>query len=108
MSSLELMRKRINHNNRKQEEDYQKEYNLRLARKEIGKSGVQGAVSAVPANSSTSGLVRIKNRNIQNFIEENGIQPVYEEYCLAYYRRSDKLTSLLEDYDIRVVMKNQL
>lgn len=35
-NSLNLLQKRIEHNRRKQEEDYQKEYNLRLARKGIG------------------------------------------------------------------------
>lgn len=45
MSNLDLMRKRIEHNRKKQEEDYKKEYNLRLARKGVSQA----------ANSSTSG-----------------------------------------------------
>ena len=45
-SQIELMRKRIEHNRKKQEEDYQKELNLRLAKK---------GVIRTAANSSTTG-----------------------------------------------------
>ena len=38
MSNLDLMRKRIQHNQKKQQEDYIKEYNLRLARKGVSQA----------------------------------------------------------------------
>ena len=47
MSNLDLMRKRVEHNRKKQQEDYEKEYALRLARK--------GVSQAQAENSSSSG-----------------------------------------------------
>lgn len=52
-STLDLMRKRIAHTQKKQEEDYEKELRLRLARRGINPRLV-GAVSAEAANTPTS------------------------------------------------------
>lgn len=85
MNNLQLMNKRMNH-----------------ARKMRG-------MNELAANSSTSGLIRITNRHLQNYIEERGIEPVIEDYNVCYYRRSAKLTSLLESYDIEFIgFKNKL
>lgn len=36
----------------------------------------------------------------QNYLAENGILPEWEEGKMAYYKKTDKLYSLLESYDI--------
>lgn len=46
-STLDLMRKRITHNQKKQQEDYEKELALRLAKR--------GIRYPIPANTSTIG-----------------------------------------------------
>lgn len=81
-TQLDLMRKRIAHNQKKQEQDYQKEYKARRN------------------SSSASGCIRVTNRRLQNFIEERGIMPEYEDDLASYYKRCAKLSSLLEDYEI--------
>lgn len=52
-TQLDLMRKRIQHTQKKQEEDYIKELRLRLAKRGITQP-CSGAVPAVPANTPTS------------------------------------------------------
>lgn len=57
MSNLDLMRKRVEHNRNKQQEDYEKELALRLAKKGIiyaPNSGVSAAGRKL-STSSTSG-----------------------------------------------------
>ena len=46
---------------------------------------------------------KITNRHLINFLEENGVYPVVEDekYDIAWYCRTDQLTSLLETYNIR-------
>lgn len=50
MSNLDLMRKRIEHNRNKQQEDYEKELALRLA-----KRGIISAAGRKPSNFSALG-----------------------------------------------------
>lgn len=83
--------------------------NLQLMNKRMNHARTMRAMSAVPANSSTSGLVRITNRRLQNYIEEKGILPVVEDDKVSYYRRTPQLFSLLESFDIEfAVMPNKL
>lgn len=46
-------------------------------------------------------MKRISNTNIQNFLEENGVYPKYEEYGVAYYKPTRKFFSLLDSYFIK-------
>lgn len=57
MSNLDLMRKRIEHNRNKQQEDYEKELALRLAKKGIRYAPSSGVCAAgrKPSTSYTSG-----------------------------------------------------
>lgn len=57
MSNLDLMRKRIEHNRNKQQEDYEKELALRLAKRGIRYAPSSGVCAAgrKPSNSSASG-----------------------------------------------------
>lgn len=55
MSNLDLMRKRIEHTRNKQQEDYEKELALRLAKKGIIYNGAALAAGRKPSNSSTIG-----------------------------------------------------
>lgn len=45
----------------------------------------------------------ITNRHLNNFLEEHGLYPKYEDdrYDIAWYERNHTLYSLLEDYNIR-------
>ena len=52
---------------------------------------------------SISKLKKIRNDNIKNFLDENGIQPVKEDYENAYYKETPKLLSLLDTYFIRYI-----
>ena len=52
---------------------------------------------------SISKYKKIINKNMQSFLEENGIYPVREDYEAAYYRKSPKLYSLLDYYFIKYV-----
>ena len=51
--------------------------------------------------NSISKYKKIINKNIQFFLEENGIYPVREDYEAAYYRKTPKLYSLLDHYFIK-------
>ena len=48
-------------------------------------------------------MIRVSNIRLQNYIEERGIQPVREEYGVAFYRTSPKLLQLLEAFDIEYI-----
>lgn len=48
-------------------------------------------------------MKKIRNNNIKNFLEENGIYPVKEDYEFAYYRKTPKLYSLLDSYFIKFI-----
>lgn len=54
-TTLDLMRKRIEHTRNKQQEDYEKELALRLAKKGIIYNGAALAAGRKPSNSSTTG-----------------------------------------------------
>lgn len=53
--------------------------------------------------NSISKYKKISNKNIQLFLEENGIYPVKEDYEAAYYKRNPQLFSLLDRYFIRYI-----
>jgi hypothetical protein len=46
--------------------------------------------------------IKINNIRLQNYLEERGIRPIYEDYKTeaAVYRRSKELIALLESYEI--------
>lgn len=48
-------------------------------------------------------LIRVVSRLKQNFIEEHGIEPIYEEFNIAWYERTDKLLLLLDKCMIREI-----
>lgn len=83
--------------------------NLSLMNKRMNHARTMRGLEPLAANSSSTGLVRITNRHLQNYIEERGIEPVYEEYNVAYYRRSQKLREIMESFEIEFVgFRNKL
>ena len=48
-------------------------------------------------------MKKIRNNNIKNFLEENGIYPVKEEYGYAYYKSTPQFFSLLDSYFIKYI-----
>lgn len=48
--------------------------------------------------------VLIRNKNKSNFIQENGIQPVREFPDGDLYKRTPKLLSLLDAYEIKITI----
>jgi hypothetical protein len=49
-------------------------------------------------------MTRIRNKHIKNFLEENGTYPVYELFDgSAYYKKTSKLSSLLDQYTIEFI-----
>lgn len=51
--------------------------------------------------------IKIYSYSIQNYLEENGVRPLYEDYKgeAAVYKRCKKLFELLESYEIRKIMR---
>lgn len=49
-------------------------------------------------------MARISSKRMRDFLEENGVYAVYEVGEVGYYRRSRKLSSLLDTYYIRTVL----
>lgn len=45
-------------------------------------------------------LVKITNRQRQNFLDKHGVYPVYEEQEAAYYKRTKELIRLLEEVQV--------
>lgn len=54
-TALDLMRKRVEHTRNKQQEDYERELALRLAKKGIMYGSAALAAGRKPSNSSTTG-----------------------------------------------------
>lgn len=48
-------------------------------------------------------MKKIRNKHMQDYLEENGIYPVREDYEAAYYRHTPKLLSLLDSYFIKYI-----
>ena len=48
-------------------------------------------------------MKKIQNLNIINFLEENGIYPVKEDFFFAYYRETPQLFLLLDKYFIKYI-----
>lgn len=47
-------------------------------------------------------VIKINNIKLQNFLEERGIEPLYEDYITqaAVYKRTKQLALLLESYSV--------
>ena len=46
-------------------------------------------------------LKRIRNLHINNYLEEHGLYPIYEEYEYCYYERTPLLLSLLDKFHVK-------
>ena len=53
------------------------------------------------SKKSISDLKVIRNDKMKNFLELNGIYPVREWYEEAWYKKTPKFLSLLDDYYIQ-------
>ena len=49
----------------------------------------------------------IKSIHINDYLMLNGIYPEYEECGLSFYRKSERLRALLEEYAIRSAFYNK-
>lgn len=46
-------------------------------------------------------MIAIKNIRKINYLGERGLEPIVEENGVCYFRKCDKLFSLLESYEIQ-------
>ena len=46
-------------------------------------------------------LKRIRSLRINNYLEEHGLYPVYEEYDECYYERTSQLLLLLDKFHVK-------
>ena len=49
----------------------------------------------------------IRSEHLNNFIMENGLEPVYEGCNLFFYKGSRKLRELITTYSIQCAFKNR-